>query len=229
MTQQRWNSPGDEGSFRPQPDAPPPPSGPPSAHAQQSMSPEPAAPPIFGTPYGQTMPLTYVQGTAPYFPPGPGAAGRPQSLLADVYMESTEKSWAVTLLLSIFFGMFGADRFYLGKRDTAIKKAVTLGGLGMWWLADILITAFGGQRDYAGLPLAGYHKHRGTLGWVALGLFAWPIVMGGLTVLARPVVAGMSTADSLTALGVIELASLALTIVAVVLLRRVIRRGRIHS
>ena len=227
MTQQRWNSPGDQGSFRPQPDAPPPPRRPPSAHAQQSMSPEPAAPSILGTPYGQP-PLTFGQGTAPYFPPGPGAAGPPQPLLADVYVESTEKSWAVTLLLSIFFGMFGADRFYLGKRDTAIKKAVTFGGLGMWWLADILITAFGGQRDYAGLPLAGYHKHRGTVGWVALGLFAWPIVLGGLTVLARAVVGDLSTADSLTALGVVELASLALTIVAVVLLRRVIRRGRTH-
>lgn len=165
------------------------------------MSPEPAAPSILGTPFVQPIPLTYVPGTAPYFPPGPGAAARPQPLLADVYLESTEKSWAVTLLLSIFFGMFGADRFYLGKRDTAIKKAVTLGGFGMWWVADILFTAFGGQRDYAGLPLAGYHKHRATAGWVALGFFAWPIVLGGLMVLARAVVGDMSTVYSPTALG----------------------------
>jgi len=227
MTHQRWISRGDEGSFRPQPDAPPPPGRPPSAYSHQPMPPEVVAPPV-GAPYGQPMPPTYVQGTAPYFPPGPGAAGQPQPLLTDVYVESTEKSWAVTILLSIFFGIFGADRFYLGKRDTAIKKAVTLGGFGMWWLADILITAFGGQRDYAGLPLAGYHKHRGTVGWVTLGLFAWPLVLGGLILLTHPVVEGMSNTDSLRALGWVELASLALTIVAVVLLRRIVRRGRTH-
>lgn len=222
----RWDSPGGERSFRPEPDVPPPPVRPPSAYVQQPVSQVQPVPPTGGRPYGQIMPPAYMQGTAPYFPPGPGAMGHPQSPLANVYLESTEKSWAVTLLLSFFLGMFGADRFYLGKYDTAVKKALTFGGFGMWWLADILITAFGGQRDYAGLPLAGYRKHRGTVGWVVLGLFAWPIVMGSLMFLALPLVGDVDTADGFTALGVVELVSLLLTGVGVILLRMVVHRHR---
>ena len=41
----------------------------------------------------------------------------------------------------------GADRFYIGKTRTALLKVFTFGGLGYWWLIDIFITLFGGQRE----------------------------------------------------------------------------------
>ena len=92
-----------------------------------------------------------------------------------------DKSFVVTVLLSYLLGVFGADRFYLGKIGTGLLKLITFGGYGVWWLIDLLITLFGGQRDAAGLRLAGYDKYKSTI-WVVVGvIFALPIF---ITVLA---------------------------------------------
>jgi len=64
------------------------------------------------------------------------------------------RSWGVTLLLSIFLGGFGIDRFYLGKRGTGILKLLTGGGLGLWWLIDIILIVTGGMKDKEGNSLA---------------------------------------------------------------------------
>jgi len=47
----------------------------------------------------------------------------------------------VALLLSIFLGLFGADRFYIGRTRSAIVKLVTLGCFGVWWLSDLILIA----------------------------------------------------------------------------------------
>jgi len=51
------------------------------------------------------------------------------------------KSWRVALLLSLFLGFFGADRFYIGRTRSGIVKLVTLGCLGIWWLSDLILIA----------------------------------------------------------------------------------------
>lgn len=63
------------------------------------------------------------------------------------------RSWIVALLLSIFLGSLGVDRFYLGKIGTGILKLLTLGGLGLWWLIDVILIATGSMRDANGRPL----------------------------------------------------------------------------
>jgi TM2 domain-containing membrane protein YozV len=60
------------------------------------------------------------------------------------------KSWLATLLLSIFLGEFGIDRFYLGKIGTGILKLITLGGFGLWWLIDLILVIAGATKDKRG-------------------------------------------------------------------------------
>lgn len=53
------------------------------------------------------------------------------------------KSKVVALILSIFLGELGIDRFYLGYIGTGILKVITCGGFGIWWLIDLIMIATG--------------------------------------------------------------------------------------
>ncbi|XP_060526224.1 TM2 domain-containing protein CG11103 [Cylas formicarius] len=47
--------------------------------------------------------------------------------------------FTTTLLYSILLGFLGMDRFCLGQTGTAVGKLLTLGGVGVWWLVDIVL------------------------------------------------------------------------------------------
>jgi TM2 domain-containing membrane protein YozV len=55
--------------------------------------------------------------------------------------EPVVRSWMAALIISIFVGSLGVDRFYLGKIGTGILKLITFGGLGIWWLIDVILIA----------------------------------------------------------------------------------------
>jgi TM2 domain-containing membrane protein YozV len=63
------------------------------------------------------------------------------------------RSWRVALLLSLFFGFLGADRFYIGRTRSAIVKLLILGGYGIWWLSDFILIASEWRKDAWGRPL----------------------------------------------------------------------------
>ena len=64
-----------------------------------------------------------------------------------------QKDWLTALLLSIFLGMVGADRFYLGYTGLGIAKLLTLGGCGIWSMIDFIMIAMNKIPDAQGNPL----------------------------------------------------------------------------
>lgn len=71
----------------------------------------------------------------------------------------SKRDWLVALLLSIFLGVLGVDRFYLGKVGTGILKLLanlgTFFTLGLIWVViDIILIATKKLTDKEGLKLA---------------------------------------------------------------------------
>jgi TM2 domain-containing membrane protein YozV/RNA polymerase subunit RPABC4/transcription elongation factor Spt4 len=81
----------------------------------------------------------------------PDAQGRPLAFTQPV--QPSDKEWSSALLLSIFLGFLGIDRFYLGYTGWGILKLLTAGGCGVWSLVDSILIAVNKLPDSAGRPL----------------------------------------------------------------------------
>lgn len=86
------------------------------------------------------------------------------------------KSYVVTWLLSLFLGVLGIDRFYLGKVGTGILKLITGGGLGIWAVIDLVLVLVNAQHDRFGQPLEGYEENK-VLSWVVT-IIVWVLGLG---------------------------------------------------
>ena len=80
-------------------------------------------------------------GAGPWFP------------LRDVPGVFSDRTWARALAFSILGGGLGLDQFYLGNVGAGIGKLLTLGGLGVWWLLDVLLLLIHVTTDGRGKPL----------------------------------------------------------------------------
>ena len=63
---------------------------------------------------------------------------------------ASPKSRLTTTVLAAILGPFGAHRFFVGRIKSAILMACTLGGLGLWYVYDLIIIASGSFRDAEG-------------------------------------------------------------------------------
>jgi len=59
----------------------------------------------------------------------------------------SEKSFVVTLILCLLLGGLGVHRFYVGRVGTGIPMLLTLGGLGIWSLIDVIVIAMQKFKD----------------------------------------------------------------------------------
>lgn len=71
----------------------------------------------------------------------------------EIQVKRSEKGFVPTLLLAIFLGGLGFHRFFVGKIGTGILQLLTLGGLGIWALIDVVMIIVGSFKDKEGLPV----------------------------------------------------------------------------
>jgi TM2 domain-containing membrane protein YozV len=58
-------------------------------------------------------------------------------------LQGSDKRILPAALLCFFLGVFGAHRFYVGKIGTGFLQLLTLGGLGIWSLVDLILIVCG--------------------------------------------------------------------------------------
>jgi hypothetical protein len=56
---------------------------------------------------------------------------------SDVIQFTEYKNPTTMLIISIFLGQLGVDRFMLGDTGLGVLKLITGGGCGIWWLIDL--------------------------------------------------------------------------------------------
>jgi TM2 domain-containing membrane protein YozV len=110
----------------------------------------------------------------------------PQPVVQPVTAPATDKRrhFLAVFFLSFMWGVFGADRFYLGKYWTGLLKLLTFGGFGIWAIIDLTMVMSGSMRDKQGNEMLEYARYKKFANMTTL--------IFGLVVIALIVITGIS-------------------------------------
>ena len=62
-----------------------------------------------------------------------------QKMLFNSQLAGALKDRNMVLILSVIFGVWGVDRFFIGDMGMGLLKLFTLGGCGFLWLIDLFL------------------------------------------------------------------------------------------
>ena len=97
-----------------------------------------------------------------------------------------QRHFLILFFFSFMWGTFGVDRFYMGYVGTGILKLLTLGGIGLWTLVDMIVIMTGTFRDKEGRLALQYAEYRHfaskTILWFAIIIGAIVLINGLLLI-----------------------------------------------
>lgn len=112
-----------------------------------------------------------------------------QAKTDDQYRADT--TYLTAFYFSLFLGYLGVDRFYMGQVGFGILKLLTIGGLGIWWVIDIIWIGLGNAKNKKGELIA--RTDRTVLhAYIGVGI----LLIVGVTTAITSTISYESTLDS---------------------------------
>lgn len=103
-----------------------------------------------------------------------------KSTILTITAPTKQRHFLAAFFFSFMWGIFGIDRFYLGKIMTGILKLVTLGGFGIWALVDLSMIMSGAMRDSNDNELREYERYKKFARRTVMGFTIVTLVIVGI-------------------------------------------------